>query len=122
MKLPRFTVRRLMVAVAIAGALLGVLNWGRDLARRRMSYGARADGFAEQEAVQLDAARVARADFERTRNEDYRGQVVGSLINAGFYRLLKEKYRHAARFPWESVAPDPPDPYSPELVPPDPKD
>jgi hypothetical protein len=122
MRPPRFTVRRMMVAVAIAGVLLAILAWVRDLHRRRTFYEAQAARYAEQEEIHLYAARVARADFDRTRNKNYRGQVVTSLIYAGFYRLLVEKYRHAARHPWESVEPDPPDPYSPDFVPPDPPD
>jgi hypothetical protein len=112
MRLPRvrFTVRRMMVGVAIAGMVLGLTHWFES----------------------RDAWLRARRDFHwaqwtlpimESRGED--GRVVGPLQvteddgspvdglrarrELWNYRMFK-KYMKAARYPWLPVAPDPPEP------------
>ena len=79
---PRFTVRRLMVAVAVLAVLLGV---GRTfflaVFYARMSYGHLSKKFTAK-----------------------------SRIEADYHGNLQEKYREAAARPWLHVPPDPPEP------------
>jgi hypothetical protein len=86
----RFTVRRLMVAVAVVGITLGALaacrsrsarfREIRDRHRAAMIVGFEAPG---------EAAPAARLDW---------------------HRAIERKYEYAARHPWLPVAPDPPEP------------
>ena len=101
MKLPKVTTRRLMVAVAIVGLVLGALVYlGRRSSRfRQMSWvheRAMADGATE-------AAKLKR-----------RGDPRASLAydRANFHQAMRLKYFHAARSPWLPVGPDPPEPES----------
>jgi hypothetical protein len=90
MRLPslRFTVRRLMVAVAIAGIGLSLVAW---MARRSATFHAKA-------ALHLDLAFEASLDSRiDPRQVDYHGN-------------LANKYASAARYPWLPVAPDQPEP------------
>lgn len=88
MRTPRFrsTVRRMMLAVAVAGLICG----GEVLRRRRAAFAERATMLRWSEYVErLGAHRPAVADH-RDR--------------------LARKYERAARQPWLPVAPDPPEP------------
>ena len=80
---PRFTVRRLMVAVAIVATVMapGAILWRRsaDLARRG-------------------------------REHDRRAAECASTYLSGYHERLAEKYATAARRPWLPVEPDPPEP------------
>ena len=95
----RFTVRRLMIAVAIV-ALLG--------------YGAR-------------TLKDRRARFEARATEEYWLFIDASAYNGSWptgtpwpppqsnsksrhHEKLAAKYRHATRYPWLPVEPDPPEP------------
>jgi hypothetical protein len=85
----RITVRRMMVAVAITGVGLG---WQLD--RRSAS-------------LRREAARHA-GDSSLVSLEE----ICNPATEAGkvYHRAMAEKYRHAARYPWLPVAPDPPEP------------
>ncbi len=87
----RFTVRWLMVVVAIAGGMF----FGYRLHRR-------------SEAFQL------RAEWEfRLAEVDERAGFHGERPNREWWdhhRAMWRKYGRAARYPWLSVSPDPPDP------------
>src|SRR4051794_25110270 len=85
---PRFTLRRLMVAVAVAGVAFGLF----DMRNRSSAYCHWAIGYGNLARLYrygiLDIA--ANEDAVRTFDE------------------LRIKYERAARFPWLPVAPDPP--------------
>jgi hypothetical protein len=95
MKLPRFTVRRLMVAVAIVGGLLGSGLWlgNRSLAFRRI---------ADQHAAELWW-------FYTPPGVDPGPPGINSARDQ-WHADMMYKYRRAARYPWLPVAPDPPEP------------
>jgi hypothetical protein len=86
MKLPRFTIRRMMVGVAILGLSLGFL------AERRARF-----------------LRIAARHEESSRF--YRLYPGFYIPSGAFYDIEMElKYERAARYPWLPVEPDPPEP------------
>jgi hypothetical protein len=83
---PRFTVRRLMVAVAVVGVVLGI---GSDLDRRRRR-------FLDLRSYYREKAVIHSECWTR-------------IVSMRDY-YLSRKYERAARYPWLPVAPDPPEP------------
>jgi hypothetical protein len=107
MRLPRlrFTVRRMMIAVAIAG----IVAWGVKLRRFAASYRARADICERRELSVWRGCYfdfVSRTEEERVLRhaEDYAAQ----KLMADHYAHMQAKYDRAARYPWLPVASDPP--------------
>ena len=94
MRLPRFRIRTLMIAVAIVGggSTLAV-TW--DLAQKSILYRRRARMAADLEQVSQQAAQDSKEAEDLRRFAEYCGK-------------LRMKYLHAASHPWESVPPDPP--------------
>jgi hypothetical protein len=84
---PRFTLRRLMVAVAIIAVAIdsGIVVW------RMETYAMRADAHARH----LNSGRSFLDDS-------------ADLIQ--WHERMRLKYEYAARNPWLPVAPDPPKP------------
>jgi hypothetical protein len=101
MKLPRvrFTVRRMMVAVAIIGLIFGVA----EMMRRRARFANEAETWA------LLADLFERGRFISVHSPT---DIVPKppARFAAYYRMMAEKYRVAARFPFLPVPPDPPEP------------
>ena len=89
MKLPRLTIRRLMVAVAVVAAPLACGAWA---ARRAATF---------REISAYHALEWSRIDTTGTQEVDARAE---------WHRAMEMKYRDAARYPWLPVAPDPPEP------------
>jgi hypothetical protein len=89
MRLPRvrFTVRRLMVAVAVVGFALASLTLSANYSRR-------ADYFA---SLQPEWVSWQSGSHSFRAKWDY-------------WVEMEHKYRRAARYPWLPVAPDPPEP------------
>jgi hypothetical protein len=101
MKPPRFTVRRLMVAVAIVALALTVYA---GIERRR----ARLQRVAQHHWEEVAANSVVQADANRTiyrASASFRNRQL-----ANYHVNLANKYANAARYPWLPVAPDPPEP------------
>ncbi len=102
MRVPRvrFTVRRMMVAVAIVGLASGL--W-----RRRES-------FLEESRRYAVAATLHPCSLppEEGTDEYRRWQEEEEMIRRRDDHLLRlaAKYERAARYPWLPVAPDPPEP------------
>jgi hypothetical protein len=93
MKLPRvrFTVRRMMVAVAVVGLAFGVTKWIKG---RRDMFESLADDYLDEGS--------AFAEYGHGLTE----LNPRSAWNWAMYL----KYKQAARHPWFPVAPDPPEP------------
>jgi hypothetical protein len=108
MRMPRvrFTVRRLMVAVAVL-ALVAAIG---EMTRRSASYDRLARYYAERETLSLDLmaafARPDRPELSEVCSVEY----ARNRAFAEHEERLKRKYRRAARYPWLPVAPDPPEP------------
>jgi hypothetical protein len=142
MRLPRirFTVRQIMIVVAIAAVALGAndlrLRWNRYHALRSehewksrscLSLAERHAATAalnEREAQRLRAAILSGQYPVRSAAEGV-GQIASNTAAAAaiersaeeklrararFHDALRLKYERAARYPWLAVGPDPPEP------------
>ena len=92
MRLPRvrFSVRRLMIMVAVvalSSAVLGQLS---------LRYRQQARFYAESEAYWRKAA-IGAPISQQARYKD----------RVNYFARLRQKYEHAARYPWLPVEPDP---------------
>ncbi len=132
MRLLRMTTRRWMVTVAVIGVMSGGVVGGVRLKRRHDGFQARARFYIQYESSwkkmegiacahlqgleEQSAAAEPRPDLVADWKENIKECRRWAVYNAGMAR----KYRHAARFPWLPVEPDPPlpDPWLP--VEPDP--
>jgi hypothetical protein len=129
MRLPRFTLRRMMVVVAVAGLGLGIemtrerrvvllaieSRHAADAAMYRQS----SNLYASSARKQRDLASKTRQGFatERTRAKELdqvagliEGEAQGYRTLADYHEAMRAKYRQAARFPFLAVEPDPPSP------------
>lgn len=112
MRRPTMTIRRAMIAVAVAAVLIAI--WARDLPARRRSYLADAAYHARREAEE----RQLLATLEQARREgkipprsrSWANAEASLRVRIPYYSALKEKYRRAASHPWETPGPDPSDP------------
>jgi hypothetical protein len=105
MRLPRvrFTVRRMMVAVAVAALLLiGVVLWRRSEEYRRRAESHDSLLWSELPVAVDEAASPGRLGGGLS--------VVGLLRRAKYHHDMSQKYWRAAARPWLPVAPDPPEP------------
>jgi hypothetical protein len=94
-------VRRLLLFVAIVALLCwGVLTLDRRSARYRLKA-------AKHEKALLECAMLGRGEI------GYESTNLKTRENNTYYMYhveMNKKYDQAARFPWLSVAPDPPEP------------
>jgi hypothetical protein len=120
----RFTVRRLMIVIAVVGVLFAV---GLETTRlRRISaarqqaltsyaaYEALARKFSAQQSPMETKAREGSAeslaeDLEKAATISAR-MAARYQRNADYWDMMSKKYADAARYPWRSVEPDPPPP------------
>ena len=93
MRLPRFRVRTLMIAVSGVALLL----WGLMMGVRSYAYYRRASDFGAQERGWREIA----ARGEPPEWKQFHADCVE------YFAGLSAKYRRAMWRPWESVAPDP---------------
>jgi hypothetical protein len=122
MRLPRvrFTVRWMMLAVAVAAVVIG----GTVIARRQRVYRVRAAFHAQQEQVAAKRwrhwsqaeVRLSRPPGDRNPpRSDQEPQIVVEMVDysrnrAAYHARLRVKYERLARYPWLTIAPDPPSP------------
>lgn len=113
---PRFTIRRLMVVVALAAALLMAAKtcwvW-RERRQKAAEYAAEAESWSD------DASKVERmmvkprsgADAASRRRLAELSEVATNYReHERSYRELAAKYARAAAHPWLPMEPAPPDP------------
>jgi hypothetical protein len=108
MKPPRFSLRWLMVAVAVAAMLIGgVVLW-----RKRSLHLERATVEAASEMQSRALIKVYESAITTSAApsvaDGYRHWVEVHREEADYHGMLRSKYERAARHPWLSVAPDPP--------------
>jgi hypothetical protein len=101
MRLPRFRVRTLMVAVGLVASLI----WGAMMGARSYSFGIRARIYDFQERHWREHA---KRDLARGSTQTLAAR--WGLQTAEYYAPLARKYRRAMWRPWIPVAPDPPAP------------
>jgi hypothetical protein len=106
MRLPRFRLRVLMIAVAVAGvAIAGVVGLRRrGESLRRMAQG---HDLAARRAAD---ALWAPPGWETNPGEGGQRSAIPDWERLAYHNRLKEKYERAARYPWLPVGPDPPEP------------
>jgi hypothetical protein len=93
MRLPRFRVRTLMIAVGAVALLI----WGTMMGARSFDFYNRAREYATQERGWRDiASRDIRPDQKQFHSDCIQ-----------YFAQLTAKYRHAMWRPWQPVAPDP---------------
>lgn len=110
----RFSVRKMMALVLVVAMLLGALNlmWKRN-AYKKLAQFYRGREIRLVGAIRGEEARQAKFD-ELTDPEVVSGAIASlkaSRARMPYFRLLAEKYEHAASKPWLSVEPDPPEPF-----------
>jgi hypothetical protein len=98
MRLPRvrFTVRRLMVAVAVAAIVFAACIW---MHTRAVRFRRAAQSYREQ-----------LTEYMRRPTARRRGHHIPDRRVVRYYVGMAEKYEYAGRHPWLPVAPDPPEP------------
>jgi len=98
---PRFTVRRLMTAVAVAGIMLAALS---GLERRRAEY----DRTFRYHYNRINSHLYIESYFlgiaDDPREEESRD------AKSAYHQMMARKYRTATARPWLPVPPDPPEP------------
>jgi hypothetical protein len=104
MKLPRLTIRRLMVAVAVVGVALGL----DGMRRRRAEYWSRTAYHVKLYRQRLSLLSGGVRGMHGGREVALPDPIELALVRYHF--KLAEKYAQAAQYPWWPVAPDPPEP------------
>jgi hypothetical protein len=133
MRMPRMTLRWCMTAVAVVGLLMGGIVGGFRLKRRHDSFLARARRYAQREALVRASEASTRGAYaglcdaiiemeEARGSKPEVGDAIGTIRHhaeltkesaerlsreAASWGSLARKYRHAVRYPWLRVEPDP---------------
>jgi hypothetical protein len=107
----RFTMRRMMVAVAVTAVAMGTVE---GLRRRRASFQRRALECRQKASDVAWAMQLAR--FNNRWSYDQRTDTAYDRLY-DHYDALRVKYEQAAAHPWWFVGLDPPEPVWPRDVP-----
>ena len=102
MRLPRFRVRTLMMAVGVVALLI----WGAMMGTRSYAYYRLGRDYGAYERLWREHAVRDRGIPTRTRSV----AVIWGPQIAEYYAPLARKYRRAMWRPWTPAAPDPPAP------------
>src|SRR6516162_3210080 len=104
MRLPRFTVRRLMVAVAILPLSLRAILWVVEMRTRSALYDRRAFEFAHSTARSGSIA-LTKDGREVNLYDDE-----NDWLHDAWACTMAKKYWRLSDYPWLPVEPDPPPP------------
>jgi hypothetical protein len=115
MRLPRMTTRRWMIAAAVVAVMLAAAAFFRRhlSLRERGDYHARREGDLASRARVLEQLALDFADRIPETAAQWRAYAACEAEIGAWHARLKEKYRHAARYPWLAIEPDPPEPENP---------
>lgn len=124
----RFTVRGMMVALAIVAALIACEKARRSRASR-LAVAADHEKWGATLGLNLRLVQELIDDDKHSLRNGYsdRDRILASIAAwqpirdeyeaiVAYHAALGRKYRRAAARPWEVVAPDPPEPPIPQLV------
>ncbi|AGA27922.1 hypothetical protein Sinac_3676 [Singulisphaera acidiphila DSM 18658] len=102
----RFSLRSLLILVAVAGILLG----GERLWRRSKHYRKQAAlcAYFELQCRHYAATDMEEDNWAGLTLDEKRENARLNLISARRFGILKNIYQRAARHPWESLPPDTP--------------
>jgi hypothetical protein len=107
----RFTVRRLMVLVAILGLVVGVIVLSE---RRRVWFRGLANEHLEKGLRYFVVLGGGDSEYQRKSLRLWEERYGAFVAHHG---RLHDKYEWAARYPWLPVAADPPEPAAPPWPP-----
>ncbi len=112
---PRFTIRWMMVLVAVAALALSVAATRRRMANLSLAYLDRAREYAiKAELASLNAVESEYyAQHGRTPDPKYARSCISYRRLSEFHHTMKRKYQRAASRPWLPIAPDPAPPPEP---------
>jgi hypothetical protein len=125
MRLPRMTMRRWMIAVAVVGLMMGGLRLKRrhdaHLDRSRRHAHSESTFRAWRKMLEGTDLLIERIEKQEGDNAAHLAQLKAHravLVEMApsweqgipYHAALVRKYRHAARYPWLPVEPDPPTP------------
>ena len=103
----KLTTRRWMIAVAVVGLLMATALSGYRLKQRRDHFLSRAQLHKQNAAFLMQVCETNRIIRTHWSQDDY----LSALSRIRSYQAaMAAKYRHAARYPWLPVEPDPPEP------------
>jgi cytochrome c-type biogenesis protein CcmE len=104
MRVPKFRIRTLMIAVAVLGIALGGLAGLQRMDQRMQRFRALAQHHQHRGLVNrlTVVGSVAHGDV-KADTERYQ-------IRAEYHDALNLKYKYAASHPWLPLSPDPPEP------------
>jgi hypothetical protein len=111
----RFTIRRMMIAVAVVAVFFGLAVEGPRLWVLRQTYLGLAERYGYWE-LRYNGSVELRQELTYVSLSQPRGpepspeRLVKMKARGDHYGRQRAKYAHAARYPWLSVAPDPPEP------------
>ncbi len=97
----RFTVRRMMGAVAIVALLLAWVQMRRRFDERRASFEDQSVIHAAHEILQRGGGADVFSGI---------GEIKPNARRAAYHARMRQKYERAARYPWLPIEPDPPPP------------
>jgi hypothetical protein len=100
----RFSIRRLLVAVA----LFALVFAGEEATRRRWESLASVYRGKAGRCEHVALVALHSSDLEAARGNDSEMRKLKRIVD--HHVALARKYQHAARRPWVPVAPDPPEP------------
>jgi hypothetical protein len=115
MRLPRMTTRRWMIAVAAVAVMFAAASFFRRhlSLRERGDYHAKREGDLASRARGLGQIALDAAERIPETAAYWRAHAACEAEIGAWHARLKEKYRHAARYPWLAIEPDPPEPVDP---------
>jgi hypothetical protein len=101
---PRFTVRRLMIAVAILAIGFGAIKWVAEMRARSSAYRRRAIEFERRTFRRESLVRTADGRWvDRFDNEN-------DCLRDDWALRMAAKYERLSYYPWLAAEPDPPPP------------
>jgi hypothetical protein len=105
MRLPRMTTQRWMIAVAVVAIIMTTVG-----IRRRQNEFLQLAAYHKKEWSHI-VGRVSDDGVTWLRYDPLkRDWRLSSASESVYHAQMREKYEHAARYPWLPVAPDPPPP------------
>src|SRR5262245_36624811 len=111
MRFPRFRIRTLMIAVVVAGLILG----GLEISRRRAMLLALAESHMAEERMHRLSVEAAtnEAEYEASQRSLagerlWRERAEYNAREASRHGQMAKQYLQAARSPWLPAPPDPP--------------
>lgn len=109
MRMPRFTVRRLMILVAAVAVPLGIALTRQARFSREAAYH-RSQSLKFRMFLLHDEYNTRLRIYDSNRNEIPADRARRIIEVNSWHHALARKYEQAAAQPWLIVAPDPPEP------------